>query len=160
MAKITLNSASFKGFAFTTGPKRGEGGAMVISEWVAPWTEANCKAGGWKEIPETVSGSVNLIPNELAAVTLEFTPGKGMESHAFSLDVSGMTDIKCFIPTKEGEPRELRFNIKSSSIKAGKVLDTFGRTAGSVTGRLKITHDDSQASLMPEEDGAEEDGDG
>lgn len=123
---------------------------MVISEWAAPWTEANRKAGEWEEIPETVSGSVNLIPDELAATMIEFTPGKGMESHAFSLDVSGMSGITCFIPTKEGEPRELRFMIKSSSIKAGKTLDTFGRTAGSVTGKLKITHDDTQASLIPD----------
>src|SRR6202167_6245167 len=113
MPRIVLTGAAFHGFTFSTGPKRGDGSPIVIAEFSAPWTEKNREAGKWDEIPETVSGNVNLIPNELAASHFEFVPGKGLQDHAISIDASGATDFKCFIPTKEGEERELRFNIKT-----------------------------------------------
>lgn len=143
MAKITLTGAAFHGFQFTVGPKRGEGAPMVIAEFSAPWTEKNREAGGWDELPESVSGSINLVPAELAATVFEFVPGKGMEAHAISLECSAATDFKCFVPTKEDEARELRFKIKSPSIKAGRTLDTYGRTCGEATGRLKISYDET-----------------
>ncbi len=155
MAKITLNSAAFHGFEFTVGPKRGEGAPMVIIEFTAPWTDANRKAGGWKDLPDSISGLISLIPGEIAATHFEFVPGKGFESHPISLDCSNASDFKCFCPTKEGEERELRFNIKTPTKNAGRILDTFGRTVGSATGKLKISHDenppDERLLISPEQ---------
>jgi hypothetical protein len=149
MAKITLTVASFHGFKFTTGPKRGEGGPMVIAEFSAPWTERNRDAGKWEEIPETCTGNVSLAPGELAAQHIEFIPANGLEKHAFSLEVSNATDFQCFIPVKEGETRELRFKVKSAAKDAGRILDTFGRTCGEASGKLKISYDaDAQEELL------------
>jgi len=145
MAKITLAAASFQGFKFSCGPKRGDGGPVVIAEFHAPWSEKNREAGGWKDIPDTVSGQVALVPSELAATHFEFKP-RGFAG--FSLDCSTASDFKCFVPTKEGEERELRFTIKSSALHAGKELDRFGRVAGTATGTLRISHDeDAQQTL-------------
>jgi hypothetical protein len=152
MPQITLTGARFHGFKFTTGPKRGDGAPMVIAEFSASWTEKNRKAGDWKEVPDTVGGQVKLIPSELACTTLQFKPGGGLEAHAFSIDVSEATDFKCFVPTKEGDERELRFHVKSASIKAGKQLDAYGRTAGNAKGTLKLTLDgDTQERLISED---------
>ncbi len=142
MPRITLNSAAFHGFSFSTGPKRGKGGAIIIAEFSAPWTETNRKAGNWKELPDTVSGNVGLLPAELSATVITFKPGKGFEAHEFSLDVTGVTNFHCFVPTKEDEERELRFKIETPSEKAGRKLDTFGRTVGSAPGRLTISYDE------------------
>jgi hypothetical protein len=148
MAKIQLSVVCCHGFRFTTGPKRGEGGPMVIAEFSAPWTERNREAGGWEEIPETVSGNVNLVPGELAAQHIEFVPGNGLEKHAFSIDVSSATDFQCFIPTKEGEERELRFKVKTAAKDAGRILDTFGRTCGEASGKLRLSYDaDAQTTI-------------
>jgi hypothetical protein len=144
MAQITLTGAAFHGFRFTVGPKRGEGAPTVIAEFRAPWTEANRKAGGWEEVPDSVSGHISLVPTDLAASHIKFVPGKGLQQHAFSLDVSGASGLSLFVPTKEGEPRELRFVVKSANIKAGRLLDTYGRTAGAATGKLKISVDETQ----------------
>lgn len=149
MPRITLNSAAFHGFTFAVGPKRGKGSAVVIAEFTAPWTEANRKAGGWAEIPDSVSGTIHLLPADLAASHIEFTPGKGLEGHAISLDVSGATDFSCFVPTKEGEERELRFKIETADSKAGRTFGTFGRTAGEVTGKLKISYDAAAGDYAP-----------
>ncbi len=151
MAKIQLSVACCHGFRFTTGPKRGEGGPMVIAEFSAPWTERNREAGGWEEIPETVSGNVSLVPGTLAAQHIEFIPGNGLEKHAFSIDVSEATDFSCFIPAKEGEERELRFKVKSAAKDAGRTLETFCRTCGEATGKLKLSYDaDAQQELEEE----------
>jgi len=153
MAKITFSVACCHGFRFTTGPKRGEGGPMIIAEFSAPWTERNRDAGKWEEIPETVTGNVSLVPGELAAQHVEFIPGNGLEKHAFSLDVSTASDFQCFIPAKEGEERELRFKVKSAAKDAGRILDTFGRTCGEATGKLKLTYDeDAQGELGDEQE--------
>ena len=146
MAKITLTGAAFHGFHFVVGPGRGEGAPMVIADFSAPWTDKNREAGGWEELPESVSGSINLVPGELAASTFEFIPGKGLEAHAISLDCSSASDFKCFVPTKEGEPRELRFKIKSPALQAGKTLDAFGRSCGNATGRLRISYSETTAA--------------
>lgn len=153
MPQITLTGAAFRGFRFTVGPKRGEGSPTVIAEFTAPWTEVNRKAGGWEEIPGSVSGNINLVPAELAASHVEFVPGKGMQQHAFSLDVSEASGFSLFVPTKEGEPRELRFVLKSANIRACRLLDTYGRTAGAATGKLKISVDATQQTepLISEE---------
>lgn len=155
MAHVILSSAAFRGFRFTVGPKRGDGAPIVIAEFTAPWTEANRKAGGWLEIPETVSGNVSLLPPGIAATNIEFTPGKGMQQHAFSMEVSAITGCHCFVPTKEGKPRELRFSVETANIKAGRQLDTYGRTAGGATGKLKISVDASaekeEALISPEQ---------
>ena len=151
MPKITLNSAAFHGFTFSTGPKRGDGGPIVIAEFSAPWTETNRKAGGWDDLPDTVSGNVNLIPAKLAATAITFKPGKGFEKHEFSIETSGATGFHCFVPTKEGEPRELRFSVESSAKNAGRELDGFGRTCGSATGKLTISYDGSQEQLIDEQ---------
>jgi hypothetical protein len=142
MPRITLNSAAFHGFSFSTGPKRGDGAPIVIAEFSAPWTETNRKAGGWKELPDSVSGNINLVPADLAATVITFKPGKGFEAHEFSIETSGATGFHCFCPTKEGEARELRFKVESASNKAGRTLDTFGRTCGSAAGRLTISYDE------------------
>ena len=145
MPKLTISGACFHGFEFSVGPKRGEGSPVVIAEFSAPWNEKNREAGGWEEIPETVSGNVKLVPSELAATHIEFKP---RAVGGFSLDCSAATDFSCFVPTKEGEARELRFRIKSSSIKAGRELDSFGRSVGSAAGTLRISHDtDAQATI-------------
>ena len=141
MPKITLNSASFHGFKFTCGPKRGAGAPMVIAEFSAPWTEANRKTGKWQEIPETVSGSVHLVPAELAASVFTFTP-RGFEKQAISLDASGADGFLCFCPTKEGEVRELRFTISTASDKAGRTLEAAGHVFGEAQGKLVISYDE------------------
>lgn len=140
MPKIALTGAAFHGFKFTIGPKRGQGAPIIIAEFTAPWTEKNRKAGGWDDLPLTVSGSIALVPADLAASHVEFIPGKGMEKHAFSLDVSGATHFQCFCPTKEDEVRELRFNVETPHDKAGRILDTYGRTCGDATGKLTISY--------------------
>lgn len=152
MPRITLNSASFHGFTFSTGPKRGDGAPIVIAEFSAPWTEKNREAGKWKEIPDTVSGNVRLVPGELAASHFEFKPGKGFDSHAFSLDCSAANNFVCFVPTKEGEERELRFHIETPSKSAGRTLDGFGRTCGSATGKLVISYDEPTQELLTTEE--------
>ncbi len=145
MTKIKLGGVRFHGFRFSVGPKRGEGAPTVIAEFSAQWTEKNREAGGWAEIPASVSGNVSLVPNELAATHIEFKP-RGFVG--FSIDCSTATDFTCFVPTKEGEERELRFKIKSPSIHAGKELDRFGRTAGEAAGPMSISHDaDAQQTL-------------
>lgn len=145
MAKITLTGAKFHGYSFTVGPKRGEGAPSVTAEFSAPWTEKNRESGGWKELPDTVSGNVALVPGELAATHAEFKP-RGFVG--FSIDCSTACDFHVFVPTKEGEERELRFKLKSSSIHAGKELDRFGRSGGSVPGPLRISHDeDAQQNI-------------
>jgi hypothetical protein len=121
---------------------------MVIAEFSAPWTEANRKTGKWQEIPETVSGGVHLVPAELAASAFVFTPGKGLESHAISLDAAGADSFVCFCPTKEGETRELRFSINSTSQKAARTLEAFGHAVGEASGKLVISYDE-QAQLDP-----------
>jgi hypothetical protein len=152
MPRITLNSAVFHGFSFTTGPKRGKGGALVIADFSAPWTETNRKAGNWKELPDSVSGTVHLVPGQLSATTVTFKPNKGFESHEFSLDVTGATGFECFVPVKEDQDRELRFKIETPSEKAGKKLDTFGRTVGGAPGRLTISYDEpEQTKLISEQ---------
>ncbi len=152
MAKIQLSVACCHGFKFTTGPKRGEGGPMIIAEFSAPWTERNRDAGKWEEIPETVSGSVKLVPSSLAAKHLEFIPGNGLEKHAFSIEVSDATDFSCFIPTKEGEERELRFKVKTAALNVERILGTFGRTCGEATGKLKLSYDaDAQQEIETQE---------
>ena len=145
MAKITIKGARFQGFSFSCGPKRGDGGPVVVSEWIAGWTDENRAAGVWDEIPETVSGNVSLVPGELAATHLEFKP-RGLDGIKF--ECSKASGFHVFIPTKEGEPRELRFQVKTSAMKAGRELDTFGRTAGTAAGTLRISHDeDAQTTL-------------
>lgn len=145
MAKITLQNASFHGFSFSCGPKRGDGGPVVVVEFSAPWTERNRAAGKWEEIPETVSGNIGLVPNELAATHIEFTPRGGI---GFSIDCSLAHDFKCFVPTKEGVPRELRFEISTSALKAGRELEAYGRVSGEMPGTLKISHsEDANAAL-------------
>lgn len=159
MAKITLNGAAFHGFKFTMGPKRGEGAPIVIAEFSAPWTERNRKAGDWAEIPETVSGSINLLPASLAASNFEFIPGNGMEAHSISMDCSSVEEFKCFVPTKEGEKRELRFVIKTPSIRACKDLEKHGRLAGEASGKLHISYDAApdaeQQTLISKEQAAD-----
>lgn len=159
MAKITLTGAAFHGFEFTIVPKRGEGGALCIAEFSAPWTERNREAGGWEELPETVSGSIGLVPGDLAASTIEFIPGNGMEKHAISLDVSSASDFKCFVPTKEDEKRELRFKIRTPSIQACREFEKWGRLGGEATGRLKISYDEpttpAQQTLISKEQAAD-----
>ena len=152
MPRITLNSASFHGFTFSTGPKRGDGAPIVIAEFSAPWTEKNREAGKWKELPDTVSGNVKLMPGELAASHFEFRPARGLDSHAFSLDCSAATNFHCFVPTKEGEERELRFSIETPSKSAGRTLDSFGRVVGSATGRLTISYDEATQELLTTEE--------
>jgi hypothetical protein len=152
MPRITLNSAAFHGFKFSTGPKRGDGGAIVIAEFSAPWTESNRKAGDWKELPSTVSGAVHLVPGELAATNIVFTPGKGMQMHAFSLECNGASDFICFVPTKEDEERELRFKVSMPGKDPGKKLEAYGRTCGNATGKLVISYDeDAQEQLIDEQ---------
>lgn len=153
MAKLNIISASFQGFEFSCGPKRGDGSPVVIAEFSAPWTEKNREAGGWKELPDTVSGNVGLVPAELAATHIEFKP-RGMVG--FSLDCSKAYDFKCFCPTKEGEPRELRFRVQSASIHAGKELDRFGRTSGTAPGTLRISHDEDAQTTIEEVEENEE----
>lgn len=129
---------------------------MVIAEFSAPWTEANRKAGKWQEIPDTVSGAVHLVPSELAAQTFVFTPGKGFESHAFSLDASGVEDFLCFVPTKEDESPELRFKITSASQKAARTLEAFGHAVGEAAGKLVISYEDTATlPLISEEQAAD-----
>ena len=145
MAKITIKGARFQGFSFSCGPKRGDGGPVVVSEWSATWTDENRAAGAWDEIPQTVSGNVSLVPGELAATRLEFKP-RGLDGIEF--ECSKASGFHVFIPTKEGEPRELRFQVKTSAMKAGCELDTFGRTVGTAAGTLRISHDeDAQTAL-------------
>ena len=91
------------------------------------------------------------VPSELAATVITFKPGKGFEAHEFSLETTGAHSFHCFVPTKEGEPRELRFKIESASNKAGRTLDTFGRTVGSATGRLTISYDGAQEKLIDDQ---------
>lgn len=156
MPKITLNSASFHGFRFTCGPKRGAGAPMVIAEFSAPWTEANRMAGKWREIPDTVSGSVHLVPAELAASVFTFTPSKGLAGHAFSLDAAGVEDFTCFIPTKDDESPELRFKITSASQKAARTLEAFGHAVGEAAGKLVISYEDTPTlPLISEEQAAD-----
>lgn len=159
MAKITLTGAAFHGFEFTCGPGRGEGAPMVIAEFSAPWTEHNREAGNWDELPETVSGSIKLVPGDLAASNFEFIPGNGMEAHAVSLACSGATDFRCFVPIKEGEPRELRFKLKTAALDAGLRLEGYGRTCREATGKLNISYAEpppkpgaQQMDLAPNED--------
>lgn len=159
MAKITLTGAAFHGFRFTMGPKRGEGAPIVIADFTAPWTERNRKAGDWAELPVTCSGTVNLLPASLAASNFEFIPGNGMEAHSISMDCSSVEEFKCFVPTKEGEARELRFVIKTPSIRACKDLEKHGRLAGDATGKLHISYDEEtkpkQESLISKEQAAD-----
>lgn len=142
MPKITLTGAAFHGFEFTVGPKRGEGAPIVIAKFSAPWTERNREAGGWEELPESVSGSIDLVPGELAASTMEFIPGNGMETHAISMAVASASDFKCFVPTKEDDKRELRFKIRTPSLQACHDFETWGRLGGDATGRLKISYNE------------------
>lgn len=157
MPRIVITGASFNGYHFTCGPKRGNGGPMVIAEFTAPWTEKNRKAGGWEELPETISGNVTLLPSSLAASHFEFIPGKGLEKHAISIDSTEATNFHCFVPTKEGESRELRFKLKTAVDKSSRTLDTLGRTIGTASGKLTISYaesakdDPDQASLLSEE---------
>lgn len=159
MAKITLTGAAFHGFEFTVGPTRGEGAPLVIAEFSAPWTERNREAGGWEELPESVSGSINLVPGGLAASTIEFIPGNGLEKHAISMDVSSAADFKCYVPTKEGEARKLRFKIRTPSIHAARDFEKWGRLGGEATGRMKISydepHDPVQGTLVSKEQAAD-----
>jgi hypothetical protein len=144
MPTLTIHGCHFEGFRFTVGPKRGDGAPMVIADFAAQWSAANRKACKWEEIPETVSGNVKLIPSSLAASHIEFIPGQGMEAHAFSIDAAGADGFAVFVPTKEGEPRELRFQVNSNSSKAEKTLGTYGRTAGRIPGKLKISYSEQQ----------------
>jgi hypothetical protein len=144
MAKITLQNASFHGFSFSCGPKRGDGAAIVVAEFSAPWTVGNRSAGKWEEVPETVSGNIRLVPNEFAANHIEFTPrgGKG-----FSIDCSLAHSFQCFVPTKEGTPRELRFKISTSALEAGLELEAFGRVSGAMPGTFKLSQDVADTQL-------------
>lgn len=155
MPRFTLNSAAFHGFRFTTGPKRGEGGPVVIAEFSAPWTETNRKTGGWEELPDCVSGEIRLVPGKLAASHIEFKPGKGLEKHAVSLDVSSAEDFKCFAPTKEGQARELRFVVKTSVKNAEREFGDLGRTVGNAGGRLSISYDEAEQERLISEEAAE-----
>ncbi len=153
MAKISLAAASFHGFRFSCGPKRGDGGPVVVAEFHAQWSEKNREAGGWKEIPDTVSGNVSLVPDELAATHFEFKP-RGFAG--FSLDCSTASGFHVFVPTKEGEERELRFTIKTSALHAGKELDRFGRVAGTAPGTLRISHDEDAQQTLDDADNQRE----
>lgn len=156
MPKITLNSAAFHGFTFGTA-KRGKGSILVVAEFSAPWTEANRKAGDWSELPETISGPVKLLPADLAASHIEFIPGKGLEGHAISMNVSGVTGFQCFIPTKEDEVRELRFSVETADPKAERTLGALGRIALNATGKLKISYEAApeEAPLISAEQAAD-----
>lgn len=158
MPKITFTVVSFHGFRFTVGPKRGEGGPMTVAECSAPWTERNRDAGGWDDLPETIAGGVKLIPAEFAAQHIEFIPANGMEKSAFSIDASSAEDFVCFVPTKDGEERELRFTIKTPATDAVHMLETFLRSLGEASGQLNITYaeepkkkgkDEKQLALAP-----------
>lgn len=153
MAKITLVSASFQGFRFSCGPKRGDGSPVVIAQFHAPWTEKNREAGGWKEVPDTISGQVKLVPGELAATHFEFKP-RGFVG--FSLDCSRANNFKVFVPTKEGEERELRFEISTGALHAGKELDRFGRVSGTAAGTLRISHDEDAQTTLTDADNQQE----
>lgn len=157
MAKLSLTGVMFHGFKFSVGPRRGDGSPVVIAEFSAPWTEKNREAGGWQEIPDTVSGEPKLIPSSLAATHVEMKP-RGLVG--FSLDCSEASGFKVFLPTKEGVPRELRFLVKSASIHAGKELDRYGRTAGAAAGTLRISHDQDAQTTIEEVADAEEAGEG
>jgi hypothetical protein len=147
----------FHGFKFSVGPKRGDGSPVVVAEFSAPWTDKNREAGGWQELPDTVSGNVSLVPCELAATHIEMKP-RGIVG--FSIDCSEASGFSCFIPTKEGVPRELRFVVKSASIHAGKELDRYGRTAGAAAGTLRISHDQDAQTMIEEVVDSEEAGEG
>jgi hypothetical protein len=159
MPHLTIHGCHFEGFRFTVGPKRGEGAPMVIVDFCAAWSAANRGSGGWEEIPETVSGLVNLVPGELAASRIDFAPQKGMEAHAFGLECAGAEGFQVFVPTKEGQDRELRFQVMTPSNKAEKILGTFGRTAGRIPGKLKISYSENaktdEINATPEQQAAQ-----
>lgn len=156
MATQRLNSARFLGFKFTTGPKRGEGGPMCIVDFAAPWTEANRKSGGWEEVPDTVSGNIALVPGNKTCQSIQMTPGGGLEKHAFDLDASTVDGFHVFVPTKEKEPRELRFSVKTSATKAYDVLGKYGHVCGEAKGKLRIKlSDDAQGELEDAEEQGE-----
>lgn len=154
MATQKVNSARCTGYRFTVGPKRGDGGPMVISEWAAPWTEANRKAGGWEEVPETVSGNVALLPSERACKSIDMKPGGGLEKNQFQLDASTVDGFHLFIPTKEGQARELRFTVASSAVNAYSILGKYLHVCGEAKGALRIKlSDDDQGELDDKDDG-------
>ena len=141
MPKIELRKAYFRGFSFTAGPARGEGAPIVKAQFAAPWTEKHREAGSWEEIPETVSGSIKLKPAQIAGTHLEFIPGGGMDKHRISLDINSVDDCVVFVPTREDEERELRFNVRTSVNNAEAMFGRLGRTVGNAGGVLKLSYD-------------------
>lgn len=158
MPKIELRKAYFRGFSFTAGPARGEGAPIVKAQFAAPWSEKHREAGGWEEIPETVSGSIHLKPAQIAGTHLEFIPQGGLDKHRISLDINSVDNCVVFVPTKEDEEREIRFNVRTSVNKAEEMFGRLGRTVGNGEGILKLSYDAEAQRKLIEGDDAEGEG--
>lgn len=153
MPNLTFFGAAIHGFSFSPAPKRGEGGPVVLIDASITWNDKIRGWGGWEDVPETVGGTIHLIPKEIAIQGFEMTPGKGLENQAFELGATEISDCQLFIPTKEDQERELRFTIKTQDKGAETILGKYGRCAGGAVGKIKIIYQEgggTQVDLTPD----------
>lgn len=105
----------------------------------------------WGELPEGFTQAD--LAGELNAQTMSMQPGDGLDKHAFDLPISVAENFQVLSLVVPDKPNrlEVRFQVKSASIKATRIIDDYFRTLGSKKGQLRISYtegeDDGQKKL-------------
>lgn len=94
----------------------------------------------WGELPEGFEQAD--LAGELNAQTMSMAPGDGLDKHAFDLPITVAENfqvLSLIVPDKPNR-LEVRFQVKSASIKATRIIDDYFRTLGNKKGQLRISY--------------------
>lgn len=133
----------------------GSPGAAVVKIFIGcDFTKPVREAMKWGELPAGFN-QANL-EGELNAQTMTMDPGDDLKKHEFDLPITiatGFQLVSLVVPDKPNR-LELRFQIKSASIKATRIVDDYFRTLGDRKGQLRISYveGDKQPTLPPVSD--------